>query len=60
MMKPIYEKQSQPITVRVKPGMKRALVDISEKTGKPVTELLRSSMKTIYISKDGMKREETG
>jgi len=57
-MKPIEEKRSQPITVRVKPEMKRALISISEKTGLPVTELLRSSMKTIYISKDGLKREE--
>ena len=57
MMKPIEEKRSQPITVRVTPGMKRALVEISERTGKPVSDLVRNSLKINHISKDGMKRE---
>jgi len=57
-MKPIEEKNSQPISVRVKPEMKRALVDISKQTGLPVTEIIRNSLNTIHISKDGMKRED--
>jgi len=57
-MKPIEEKRSQPITVWVTPGMKRALVDISEQANKPVTEIIRNSLNTIHISKDGMKRED--
>ena len=52
-MKPIEEKHSQPITVRVTPGMKRALVDIAKQANKPVTEIVRNSLKTIHISKDG-------
>jgi len=60
MMKPIEEKRSQPITVRVRPGMKRALVDISEKTGLPVTEIIRGSLCEIRIPKNGMKTYETG
>jgi len=58
MMKPIEEKHSQPITVRVTPKMKAALVEISKETGKPVTELVRGSLKTIHISKDELKRED--
>jgi len=50
-MKPKEQKHSQPITVRVKPGMKAALVEISKQTGKPVTELVRNSMREIRILK---------
>jgi len=60
VMKPKDQKHSQPITVRVKPGMKAALVEISKQTGKPVTELIRNSIHTIAIPKDGMKKRETG
>jgi len=59
MMKRIEEKHSQPITVRVRPGTKRALVDISAKTGLPVTELVRGSLREIRIPKDGLKRERS-
>jgi len=59
-MKPIDQRNSQPITVRVKPGMKRALVEISEKTGLPVTEIIRNSIHTIAIPKDGLNKRETG
>jgi len=58
MMKSIEEKNSQPITVRVTPGMKAALVDIAKQANKPVTEIVRNSLNTITIPKDGMKRED--
>jgi len=54
-MKPKEQKHSQPITVRLKPEMKTALVGIAEKTGLPVTEIVRNSLTTIRIPKDGMK-----
>ena len=57
-MKPINQKHSQAITVRVRPGMKTALVDISEKTGLAVTEIIRGSLHEIRIPKDGLKRED--
>lgn len=57
-MKPIDEKRSQPITVRVRPGMKDALVEISQKTNVPISALVRESMKNITIPKDGLKRED--
>lgn len=56
-MKPKEKRNSQPITVRVTPGMKTALSEISEKTGKPVTELVRGSLKTIHVTKDAKQRE---
>lgn len=51
MMKPIEEKHSQPITVRVRPEMKMALVGIAEKTGLPITEIIRNSLHEIRIVK---------
>jgi hypothetical protein len=57
-MKPIEEKHSKPITVWVTPGMKRALEDIAHQTGLPVTEIVRNSLNTIRIPKDGLKRED--
>lgn len=54
-MKPIEQKHSQPITVRVTPGMKTALIGIANQTGLPVTEIVRNSLTTIRIPKDGMK-----
>jgi len=51
-MKPIEEKHSQPITVWMKPGMKRALVGISEKTGLAVAELVRNSLREIRVPKE--------
>ena len=50
-MKPIEEKHSQQISVWVKPGMKRTLIDVSEQTGKPVAQLVRGLMKIVCIAK---------
>jgi hypothetical protein len=58
MMKRHDEKRSESITVWVRPGVKAALSEISAKTGKPVTELVRGSLKTIHVTKDGLKRHE--
>jgi predicted DNA-binding protein len=58
-MKPKEQRNSQAITVRVTPEMKQALLHISEKTELPVTALVRGSMKTIHISKDGLMHERT-
>jgi len=57
-MKRNDEKRSQPITVWVRPDVKTALVEISAKTGKPVTELVRGSLSNIHVTKDGLKRHE--
>jgi len=57
-MKPIEEKHSQQISVWVKPGMKRTLIDVSEQTGMPVAQLVRGLMKIIYIAKDELKANE--
>jgi len=58
MMKTIEEKHSQPITVRVRPGVKDALVEISEKTNVSISALVRESIKTITLPKDALKLED--